>query len=94
MNLNKKALVDTVAEAAPDYSKKEISAVIDAFIETIEKTVALGDKVTLFGFGTFEAKKRAARVGRNPATGELIQIAARITPTFSASKAFKDIVNA
>ena len=94
MNLNKKDLVDVVAETATDYTKKEISAVIDAFIETVEKTVGQGDKVTLIGFGTFEARKRAARVGRNPQTGESIQIAARVVPSFSASKAFKTIVNA
>ena len=93
MNLNKAELVNATAEAS-GYTKKEVAAVIDAFIETVERTVANGEKVTLFGFGTFEAKKRAARVGRNPANGELIQIPAKTAPVFSASKTFKEAVNA
>lgn len=92
MNLNKTELVNATAEAS-GYAKKDILAVLDAFIETVEKTVANGDKVTLFGFGTFEARKRAARTGRNPVNGETIQIPARTVPAFSASKAFKEIVN-
>ena len=91
-NLSKAELVSAVAENT-DCTQKEIGAVIDALMETITKAVANGEKVTLFGFGTFEAKKRAARVGMNPATGEKINIPARTVPTFSASKAFKEIVN-
>ena len=62
-------------------------------METIEKTVAKGKKVTLVGFGTFEARKRAARTGRNPQTGKEIKIAAKTVPAFSAGKKFKEAVD-
>ena len=93
MNLNRADLIDTVAKNI-ECTKKDATLVLEAFIETIEKTVANGEKVTLFGFGTFEARKRAARTGRNPINGEAIQIPAKVVPVFSASKAFKEIVNA
>ena len=62
-------------------------------IATVQKTVAKGGKVTLVGFGTFEARKRAARMGRNPQTGKEIKIAAKTVPAFSAGKKFKELVN-
>ena len=61
--------------------------------ETIEKTVSKGKKVTLVGFGTFEARKRAARTGRNPQTGKEIKIPAKTVPTFTAGKKFRELVN-
>lgn len=91
-NLSKAELVSAVAEST-EYTKKDIAAVIDALMEAITKAVANGEKVTLFGFGTFVAKKRNARVGHNPQTGEKVTIPERTVPTFSASKTFKEIVN-
>ena len=61
-------------------------------LETIEKTVSKGKKVTLVGFGTFEPRKRAARTGRNPQTGAPLKIAAKTVPAFSAGKKFKELV--
>jgi DNA-binding protein HU-beta len=89
--MNKAELVDAIAEAA-DVTKKEAEAVLTATIETIMEAVAQRDKVTLVGFGTFEARDRQAREGRNPSTGEAIKIAATTVPGFSAGKGFKDIV--
>ena len=63
-----------------------------ATLDTIEKTVKKGNKVTLVGFGTFEARKRAARTGRNPQTGATLKIAAKKVPAFSAGKKFKELV--
>lgn len=65
---------------------------LGGLIEVITKTVSKGKKVTLVGFGTFEPRKRAARVGRNPQTGAELKIAAKTVPAFSAGKKFKDLV--
>ena len=89
--MNKEELVKEVAKKA-SVSQKAAGDVIAATIETIEKTVAKGKKVTLVGFGSFEARKRAARTGRNPQTGATIKIAAKTVPAFSAGKKFKDAV--
>ena len=89
--MNKEELVKAVA-ASTKLSQKATSEVIAATIETIQKTVSKGKKVTLVGFGTFEARKRAARTGRNPQTGKEIKIAAKTVPAFSAGKKFKELV--
>lgn len=89
--MNKEELVKEVAKSAK-VSQKAASDVISATLETIEKTVSKGKKVTLVGFGTFEARKRAARNGRNPQTGATIKIAAKTVPAFSAGKKFKELV--
>ena len=89
--MNKEELVKEVAKKTK-IAQKDIGEVIVATLETIEKTVAKGDKVTLIGFGTFESRKRAARTGRNPQTGATLKIAAKKVPAFSAGKKFKDIV--
>ena len=89
--MNKEELVKEVAKKAK-VSQKAAADVIVATIETIEKTVAKGKKVTLVGFGSFEARKRAARTGRNPQTGATIKIGAKTVPAFSAGKKFKDAV--
>ncbi len=73
-------------------SQKAAADVIAAALETIEKTVSKGKKVTLVGFGTFEPRKRAARLGRNPQTGAELKIAAKTVPAFSAGKKFKELV--
>jgi len=89
--MNKEELVKEVSTQAK-LSQKQTTEVIAALLDTVEKTVAKGKKVTLVGFGTFEARKRAARVGRNPQTGKEIKIAAKTVPAFSAGKKFKELV--
>jgi DNA-binding protein HU-beta len=90
--MNKGELVDAVAAKA-NTSKKDADQVLTALIEVIQETVASGDKVTLVGFGTFEARQRAAREGRNPKTGETMMIPATTVPAFSAGKGFKERVS-
>ena len=89
--MNKMDLVASVAEKA-DLTKKDAEKVVGAVLASIEEALAQGEKVQLVGFGTFEIKERAARVGRNPRTGEEIQIAATRAPVFKAGKALKDAV--
>lgn len=90
--MNKEELVQEVAKKAK-ATQKDVSEVLSALIDVVERTVAKGKKVTLVGFGTFEPRKRAARNGRNPQTGKEIKIAAKTVPAFSAGKKFKTIVN-
>lgn len=90
--MNKEELVKEVSAQAK-LSQKQTTEVIAALLDTIEKTVSKGKKVTLVGFGTFESRKRAARTGRNPQTGKEIKIAAKTVPAFSAGKKFKELVN-
>ena len=89
--MNKAELINAVAAAA-DVSKKDAEAVITATVEAITAALQEGEKVQLVGFGSFELKKRAARLGRNPKTKEAIEIPASVVPTFKAGKALKDIV--
>lgn len=84
-------LVGSVAEKA-NLTKKEADRVVSAVLESIEEALAAGDKVQLVGFGTFEVKDRAARTGRNPKTGEEIDIPATRVPVFKAGKALRDAV--
>ena len=90
--MNKGELVDAVAAAA-GLSKGDASKAVDAVLDTITGTLANGGSVSLVGFGTFSFKARAARAGRNPRTGETIQIPASNVPGFKAGKALKDAVN-
>ena len=90
--MNKAELIDAIAESA-DLSKASAGHALDAVIGTITKTLKKGDTVTLVGFGTFSVRKRAARAGRNPRTGETIQIKASKVPGFKAGKALKDAIN-
>ena len=89
--MNKAELINAVAEKA-DVSKKDAEAVISATLETITAALKEGDKVQLVGFGSFEVKKRAASMGRNPKTKESIEIPASVVPVFKAGKALKDSV--
>jgi DNA-binding protein HU-beta len=89
--MNKEELVQEIAKKAK-VTQKEAAEVLNGLVETVQKTVAKGEKVTLVGFGTFEARKRAARTGRNPQTGKEIKIAAKTVPAFSAGKKFKELV--
>lgn len=90
--MNKEELVKEVSKKAK-VSQKATADILSATLETIQKTVSKGKKVTLVGFGTFEARKRAARIGRNPQTGKELKIPATTVPAFSAGKKFKDAVN-
>ena len=90
--MNKEELVQEVAKKAK-VTQKEAAEVLNSLVETIQKTVAKNQKVTLVGFGTFEARKRAKRTGRNPQTGKEITIPAKTVPAFSAGKKFKELVN-
>lgn len=90
--MNKEELVQEVSKKAK-VTQKDAAEVLNSLMSTIEKTVAKGKKVTLVGFGTFEARKRAARTGRNPQTGAKIKIAAKTAPVFTAGKKFKEVVN-
>ena len=89
--MNKEELVKAIAQDTK-LSQKEAAEILAVIVETIQKTVAKGKKVTLVGFGTFEPRKRAARTGRNPQTGKEIKIAAKTVPAFSAGKKFKELV--
>ena len=89
--MNKTELVAAIAAKA-DLTKKDAEKALAAGIEAVTKALKKGDKVQLVGFGTFEARKRAAREGINPATGAKIKIAASKTPVFKAGKAFKDAI--
>jgi DNA-binding protein HU-beta len=90
--MNKTELIDAVATDA-DISKASAQRVLDSLIGHVIKVVTKGDTVQLIGFGSFSAGKRAARIGRNPRTGEEIKIAAAKTVKFAAGKGFKDTVN-
>ena len=91
--MNKTDLINVVS-AETKVAKKDVDAVISATVKAISDALKQGDKVALIGFGTFEVKATAAREGRNPKTGETIEIPASKKPVFSASKVLKDEVNA
>lgn len=90
--MNKSDLVNAIAKEA-EVSKKVAEKSLNATVEAIKASLKKGDKVSLVGFGTFETRKRAARKGRNPQTGEEIKISASKSPVFKPGKAFKDLVN-
>lgn len=91
--MNRKELVETLTDGA-DLTAAQAESALAALLEGIVDAVARGEKVTLAGFGTFEARHRAARAGRNPQTGEAIPIAATSLPAFKAAAAFKRAVSA
>lgn len=90
--MNKHQLVENIAELA-DLNKTQAAAALAAITDTITNTLAKGDTVSLFGFGTFGVKHRAARTGRNPKTGDAIEIDAATIPNFKPGKALKDVLN-
>ncbi len=90
--MNKAELIDAVAEAA-DISKAAAARAVDAVTDTIAQALKKDDQVSLVGFGTFTVRKRAARSGRNPRTGETITIEAARVPGFKPGKALKDALN-
>ena len=89
--MNKTELIKNVAQNA-EISQKEATVVVQTVVESITNTLAAGEKVQLIGFGTFEVRERAARKGRNPQTGEEMQIAASKVPAFKAGKELKEAV--
>ena len=90
--MNKTELVAAMAEQT-NLSKKDAEAALKAFIVVVSEELKKGEKVQLVGFGTFEVSERAAREGRNPQTGETMEIKASKTPKFKAGKALKDMMN-
>jgi DNA-binding protein HU-beta len=90
--MNKSELAEAVAEAA-NLTKADGARALDAVIDSVTAALKSGDTVSLVGFGTFQVKARAARAGRNPRTGETIQIKASNVPSFKAGKGLKDAVN-
>ncbi len=90
--MNKSEFVHAVSDNA-GLTKAEGGRAVEAMIEVIKKALKKGDTVSLVGFGTFVVRKRAARTGRNPRTGEQIKIKASKNPSFKAGKALKDAIN-
>ena len=90
--MNITELVAAMAEQT-NLSKKDAEAALKAFIDVVSEELKKGEKVQLVGFGTFEVSERAAREGRNPQTGETMEIKASKTPKFKAGKALKDMMN-
>ena len=87
--MNKATLIMKIAEKS-ELNKKQAEAALNAFTDTVFEALKDGDKVQLMGFGTFEVKERAARVGRKPSTGDTMEIPAKKIPVFKAGKGFKD----
>ena len=90
--MNKSELVARVAEVA-ELTKKDAEKAVNAVFASVQKALVEDDKVQIIGFGTFEVRTRAARKGRNPQTGETIEIPASKNPVFKAGKALKEAVN-
>ena len=90
--MNRKDLVETIAREA-DLSTAQADAALKALVDGVVAAVAGGDKVAIAGFGTFESRQRSARTGRNPQTGETMEIAASKAPAFKPAAAFKNAVN-
>ena len=90
--MNKQELVNAIATET-GLSKKDTEATLNSFVNVVSNALSKKDKVQLIGFGTFETRKRAARTGRNPQTGEEIKIKASTIPAFKPGKALKTLVN-
>lgn len=90
--MNKQELIDNIAESA-DITKASAGRALDSMLESVTGALKKGDSVVLVGFGTFSVRDRKARLGRNPRTGEEIQIKAAKVPAFKAGKALKDSLN-
>ena len=90
--MNKADLIAKISENS-ELPKKDVEKVLTGFMDAVTEALKAGDKVQLIGFGTFETRKREARTGRSPQTGEAIDIPACISPAFKAGKSLKDSVN-
>jgi DNA-binding protein HU-beta len=91
-SMNKTDLINAIAEKA-ELTKADATRALEAFFETVQKTLKSGEDVSVVGFGTFTVRARAARTGRNPRTNEMIQIQASKVPAFKAGKTLKDALN-
>ncbi len=91
--MNKAELITAMASKT-ELSKKDVELALKAFVDVVTEELKNGGKIQLVGFGTFDTSERAAREGRNPQTGETMQIAASKAPRFKAGKALKDVINA
>lgn len=91
--MNKSQLIDAISTKS-NLTKTDAGKALEAFTDTIKEELVKGNSVYLVGFGTFEVAERAEHMGRNPATGQVITIAASKSPKFKVSKALKDAVNA
>ena len=89
--MNKSELIAKIAEKS-ELTKKDAEKALNAFVDSVTEGLIAGEKVVLVGFGSFETKKRAARKGKNPQTGAIIDIPASTVPTFKVGKALKDAV--
>lgn len=89
--MNKTELIKSIATKAK-LSNKAAGAALEAFISSVTDALKTGDKVSLLGFGTFEVRTRPARTGKNPRTGEAVEVAEKKVPAFKAGKALKDAV--
>ena len=93
--MNKQELIEKLMDKPKaEITHADMERIVKGFMDEIKAAVAAGDSVQLVGFGTFEARERAARTARNPQTGETLHIPAKKTPAFKAGRAFKDAVNA
>ena len=90
--MNKAELVKTMADET-QLTQKDVESVLNSFVNVVSNALSKKDKVQLIGFGTFETRKRSARTGRNPQTGEEIKIKASTIPAFKPGKALKEKVN-
>lgn len=90
--MNKAELIDAMSKET-NLTKKDVESVLNSFVNQVSNALSKNDRVQLVGFGTFETRKRAARTGHNPQSGEKIQIAAATVPAFKAGKALKEKVN-
>ena len=90
--MNKSDLIDEMAENG-GMSKADAGRALDAFVDAVTRQLKYGNSISLVGFGTFSVKHRKARMGRNPRTGQAIQIASSNVPSFKAGKGLKDAVN-
>lgn len=90
--MNKQQLIEAAADES-NLSKDDMGKALNALLSTIESALVSGEKVSLTGFGNFEVRERAARTGRNPQTGEEMQISASRAPAFKPGKSLKDAVN-
>lgn len=90
--MNKAELITSISEKS-GLTKKDAEKALNSFVESVQEALVQRDKVQLVGFGTFEVRERGARKGRNPQTGEEIEIPAASVPAFKAGKALKDVIN-
>ena len=92
--MNKQELINVLAtKTKAAITHADVERIVNGFMDTVKETVAKGESVQLVGFGTFDARERAARTARNPQTGEALTVAAKKAPVFKAGKALKDKVN-